>query len=112
LTPAALNSIRSGASKNPGYVYDPSRKYKPRGKKLDSVFGKKGVKKLLRGLGDESADDDDSESNRNLGSEGLVPRNSGVGASKGSQNVRSSSPENSSAPNKTYNDASELVKDQ
>ncbi|NBT59098.1 hypothetical protein EBT16_09980, partial [bacterium] len=57
LTAAALESIRAGASPNPGYAYDPNKTYKPRGKKLDTIFGKKGVKKLLRGVGDKADGD-------------------------------------------------------
>jgi len=61
LTAAALESIRAGASQNPGYVYNPNKQYKPRGKKLDSIFGKKGVKKLLRGVGDKADGDGSGE---------------------------------------------------
>lgn len=61
LTAAALDSIRAGASPNPGYAYDPNRNYKPRGKKLDSIFGKKGIKKLLRGVGDKADPDEFGE---------------------------------------------------
>jgi hypothetical protein len=61
LTAAALESIRAGASRNPGYLYNPNKQYKPRGKKLDSIFGKKGVKKLLRGVGDKADGDGSGE---------------------------------------------------
>ncbi len=61
LTAAALESIRAGASRNPGYLYNPNKQYKPRGKKLDSIFGKKGVKKLLRGVGDKAEGDGEGE---------------------------------------------------
>ena len=61
LTAAALDSIRAGASRNPGYLYNPNKQYKPRGKKLDSIFGKKGVKKLLRGVGDKADGDESGE---------------------------------------------------
>lgn len=114
LTPAALDSIRAGASKNPGYVYDPDRKYKPRGKKLRSVYGKKGVKKLLKGLGDEPDEDEDSKSSRNLGSDESSPRGSGGGAgAAASQNVRTSPTSKDSPPPKTYTseEMSELIKD-
>lgn len=60
LTSAALASIRAGASKNPGYVYNPNTTYKPRGKKLDSIYGRRGIKKLLRGLGDDIAEESGS----------------------------------------------------
>ena len=60
LTSASLASIRAGASKNPGYVYNPNTTYKPRGKKLDSIYGRRGIKKLLRGLGDDIAEESGS----------------------------------------------------
>jgi hypothetical protein len=66
LTEAALASIRQGAVKNPGYLYDPEKQYKIRGKQLKSIFGKNGVKKLLKGVGDPP-----SEGSNNLS--GNVP---------------------------------------
>jgi len=59
LTAAALESIRAGASRNPGYLYNPKKKYKPGGKKLNSIYSKKTgkVKKLKRGVGDKADGD-------------------------------------------------------
>lgn len=66
LTEAACAAIRQGAVKNPGYVYDPQKEYKIRGKQLKSIYGKNGIKKLLKGVGDPP-----SEGSNNLA--GNVP---------------------------------------
>lgn len=88
LTAAALESIRAGASPNPGYLYNPSTNYKPRGKKLDSIFGKKGVKKLYRGLGDPADGDGEGEGSPMAQDDGsaISRRTSSSSKTKGAQN--------------------------
>lgn len=66
ITEAACAAIRQGAVKNPGYIYDPQKEYKIRGKQLKSIYGKNGIKKLLKGVGDPP-----SEGSNNLA--GNVP---------------------------------------
>jgi len=53
LTEAALASIRQGAVKNPGHIYDSEATYEIEGKQLTSIRGKdKQIKKLEKGVGD------------------------------------------------------------
>ena len=120
LTPAALESIRAGASRNPGYTYKKNKKeYKPRGKFIQSIYGKSGIRKLLKGKGDPPEDAGSknvsgSQAPRNTSSVQSTPRkqpsSSPAGASPSSSGATAGDPEENISqgkPQQTYNPVSE-----
>ncbi|MFM8270537.1 MAG: hypothetical protein ACKN9V_10145, partial [Pseudomonadota bacterium] len=105
LTAAALESIRAGASPNPGYLSNPNNNYKPRGKKLDSIFGQKGVKKLYRGMGDQADGDGNGQGEGNA-----MPQNDGSAVSRKTAGKKSGS-QSTGDEDKANEDNPDMYKD-
>jgi hypothetical protein len=105
LTAAALESIRAGASRNPGYLYTPKEKYKPRGKKIKSIFSKKTgrVKKLKRGVGDKADGDGSGAEGNSMSSDSgaTTSRRTTSSTNKGSPEADEEKPDPAGNP-KSY----------
>jgi len=79
LSAAALESIRQGAAPNPGYRFNLKKEYRPLGKKYDSIYGKNGIRKLLKGIGEvtQAPPKNVHEQNRGEGRKPATSDNSG-----------------------------------